>query len=593
MGRIKRGPWRPFPGYSMQFDDRLATVLRMRISSAAGERTQLRQLLDLLGTASPLSGSDVAFARLDELRGRIPADEQARILREPGLRLRNPRLVEFLAGGPPKIAAAALATARLSEAQWEVMIPRLPITARGLLRHRRDLPRGALRQLEQLGVGDLVLSDNRAAQPAAEPGFADAVLPAQSTLEEPATAPSPLPATELSQPRLPPLSDPASQPIGDIIERIEQFRTARRIPVLAPRLPLGDAVAAETAQIEAFDAVTDAQGRAIWATASVAPWIVGMALTSARPGMLVRISDHSAEALRYRQPLRAQWLQLAGAPAIAGDWRIDAAPVFAADSGAFCGYRCRLLRAIPAEPMPDAAETYADRMRQVLHELRTPVNAIQGFAEIIQQQMFGPVPHEYRAHAAAIAVDAARLLAGFEDLERLAQLEAGSPVLEAGESDLRLAVEETLRRLSGVLAARAAGFAVTVEGTRFALPLAPAETLALCWRVLASATGALAPDEQVALRLTGSEAEIRLELDLPAALHGPESATRTSTRTAVSAGMFGPQFAFRLAAAEANAAGGTLGFAAQTLVLTLPVLALAVLTASGNPHSRSVDAAGS
>ena len=56
---------------------------------------------------------------------------------------------------------------------------------------------------------------------------------------------------------------------------------------------------------------------------------------------------------------------------------------------------------------------------------------------------------------------------------------------------------------------------------------------------------------------------------------------------AVSAGMFGPQFAFRLAAAEANAAGGSLTFIGQKLVLTMPVL-----TASGNTHSRSADAVG-
>ena len=58
----------------------------------------------------------------------------------------------------------------------------------------------------------------------------------------------------------------------------------------------------------------------------------------------------------------------------------------------------------------------------MLHELRTPVNAIQGFAEVIQQQLFGPTPHEYRALAAGIAGDAARILSAFEELDRLAGL---------------------------------------------------------------------------------------------------------------------------------------------------------------------------
>ena len=576
----------------MQFDDRLATVLRTRIGGAAGERTQFRQLLDLLGTSSPRTGGDAAFARLDELRSRISADEQASIMREPGLRLRNPRLIEFLVNGPAKTAAAALAAARMAETHWEVLIPRLSITARGLLRHRRDLPRGAMRQLKRLGVGDLVLSDDREPAPAG-PAFVDTALPVTSAgqiaaalalLPEPVRRSVLLPEPA-NDPANDPVNDTASEQISDIIERIEQFRTARLIPVFAPRLPLGDAGSAEAPQIDAFDAVTDAQGLATWASVSVAPWIVGMSLTSARPGSLVQLSRQAAEALRHRQPLNAQRLQLSGAPAISGDWRIEAAPIFAPESGAFSGYRCRLLRAIPAMAVPETVDTYADRMRQVLHELRTPVNAIQGFAETIQQQFFGPAPHEYRAHAAGIAADAARLLAGFDDLDRLAQLESGAQKLEAGESDLRLAVEETLRRLNGVLAARNAGFAVTVEGAQFTLPLAPAETLGLCWRVLASAAGALAPEEHLALSLTGGEEEARLDLQLPTALHTPQA--RSSGRTPVSAGMFGPQFAFRLAAAEASAAGGSLALTGHKLALSMPVL-----TVPGNTHSRSADAVG-
>ena len=146
----------------MQFDDRLATVLRSGAAGETGLRTQFRQLLDLLGTTpgggdSPLTAA--AYARLDEIAARLSPDEQSRILREPGLRLRNPALVEKLAQGEAKPAASAMATARLTDAQWQALIPRLPITARGFLRHRRDLPTGASDLLVRLGVKDLVLPD--------------------------------------------------------------------------------------------------------------------------------------------------------------------------------------------------------------------------------------------------------------------------------------------------------------------------------------------------------------------------------------------------------------------------------------------------
>ncbi len=565
----------------MQFDDRLATVLRMRVASAAVERTQFRQLLDLLGTASGKENAEAAYARLDELRARISAEEQAHILREAGLRLRNPQLVAFLAEGAAKPAASALATAKLSEAEWEALIPRLPVIARGFLRHRRDLPLGALRQLRQLGVGDLVLGD--ASAPAAEPApvtapkreFADLAIPADQPAKIAPSAPRPSPT-----PRK--IATTGSEPISDIIERIEQFRHARRAPVLSPRLPLGDAALPETQRIETFDMVTDASGLAIWASAGVAPWIVGMDLTGGRAGSLALLNGSALAALRRRQPLHHAALTLAAAPAISGDWRLDAAPVFTPGNGAFAGYRCRALRAVPA-PASETPDTAEDRMRQVLHELRTPVNAIQGFAEIIQQQLFGAVPHDYRAHAAAIAVDAARLLSGFEDLDRLAQLETGALVPEPGEADMRAAVGETLRRLDGVLKARNAGFDLAVSGSPFIIPIDRTEALTLCWRLLASAAGALSPGEHVALGLIGDGGQIRLELELPASLREP-AATPSSGRAAVSAGMFGPQFAFRLASAEAKAAGGEVTFGKFNLTFIMPVL-----TAHGKPHSRSAE----
>ena len=61
-------------------------------------------------------------------------------------------------------------------------------------------------------------------------------------------------------------------------------------------------------------------------------------------------------------------------------------------------------RVAPPPEGPTATSEAGDRMRQLLHELRTPAGAIQGFAELIQQQMFGSAPNEYRALAAAVSV---------------------------------------------------------------------------------------------------------------------------------------------------------------------------------------------
>ena len=84
----------------MQFDDRLATVLRFRADGAAVQRVQLRQLFDLLGKGPLLSDGAqeiAAYSRLGELAQAVPPAEQAQMLGDSGLRLRAPRLVALLA----------------------------------------------------------------------------------------------------------------------------------------------------------------------------------------------------------------------------------------------------------------------------------------------------------------------------------------------------------------------------------------------------------------------------------------------------------------------------------------------------------------
>ena len=585
------------------FDDRLATVLRMTALGPAGQRTQFRQLLDLLGTLrdDQLAGTsgEAGYARLAELRQLIAPDDQAKMLRESGLRLRNPRLVALLAAGEPKIAAATMATARLTEAEWLALIPELPVGARGFLRHRRDLPDKANELLARLGIGDLVLAD--AARDTREP------LAQPAPLSEPAAEPRPLPLPDVTPADIAPLivAEPTTQPapvreaapppppaeplaIGEIIERIETYRSARRAPVLAPRLPLGDAAQGEpTASVSAFDLVTDAEGRVIAASDPVLPDTLGLLLTGAHPGPLVGYGEGLTLGLRLHQPIHAGRITLKGNSRLAGEWLIDATPMFARPRGNFEGYRCRLRQPQrpPVATAQDAPAPEADRMRQVLHELRTPVGAIQGFAEVIQQQVFGPAPHEYRAHAAAISVDAARLLAGFDELERLARLETGAATLESGASDLAEVCTETLRRLRPVLEPREARIELITRGGPFPLAVAPHEMRLFAWRLLATMAGALAPSESLTLELERSGQSARLRCALPASLRNPEG-LRPRSKGALSAGMFGPRFAFDLAMAEARAAGGTLSIAGAAMDLHLPLTGDGLLTPAAQANSR-------
>ncbi len=536
----------------MQFDDRLATVLRTRADSDAILRTQFRQLLDLLGAMREdmMSGLvQQAYGRLGLLMEAIPQDAQSQILREPGLRLRNPKLIGFLAQGNAKPAAAAMATARLEDAQWIELIPHLPITARGFMRHRRDISPAVKDLLAKLGVGDLVLPVPQEMQGELSTKDAEPPIASQSVVP-----PSP--------------SVTEKDGIGALLRRIEAFREGRRsqpnAPLKAPPV---------SRQLSGFEFTADAEGYVHWADDTVAPLLVGLRLTSANPGLLIKLSDRAAARLKARQPVHAEPVTLDIATEIAGEWRIDAVPLFDPLTGGFTGYGGCLRRPAPvgADSLPDDE---SDAMRQVLHELRTPVNAIQGFAEIIQQQLFGSAPHQYRAHAAAIAVDAAKLLAGFDEVDRLVSLEGAAMVLEPGEADLHLAVADTVKRLEGVLRSRNAGFSLIVNGADFTFALERTDALALCWRLLATAAGAISPGDEVALNLSSDGETIQLELDAPGGLTktGNGDTGEAGRQRAVNAGMFGTDFTFRLAQAEAHAAGGKLICKKNRLTLTLPTL---------------------
>lgn len=582
----------------MFFDDRLATVLRQRATGEASLRTQYRQLLDLLGKdrvhprASDPSLLAAAWLRMDALAEAIPAATRAQIIREPGWRFRSPDLASHLSDHEPEVASAALNRAELTSDDWTALIPRLPVRARGFLRLRRDLPIDVEALLSRLGVHDRGLPAPAAAE--ADPQVAPAMLtPAAEPSPPPPSAPILLhkapedgrPAASSIPIRQRDRDENGRTEISALVERIAQFRRTRGDgPVdleSSPRLPLDELPERNQRTISSFGFAADTSGRIAWAVSDVAPMVVGTRLFASSPGDGDGTGQASlARAFARRQPITGGEIRLAGAPAIMGDWIVDAEPRFSKE-GHFTGYFGRFRRApdaANASTGPEARE--ADRIRQLLHELRTPVTAVQGYAEVIQQQLFGPAPHEYRALAAAIAADAARILAGFEELDRLARLETGAIRIEPGEADLAALVRRTAAQLDPVLAPQGAGLALAFPDTATLLiGLDPEDAEALVWRLLASLGAACGGGERIAVQLDpliGSGGALaRLVCALPVRLAAEDNlfaATTRSAESAINAGLFGTGFALRLARAEARAAGGALRRDGATLVLTLPLL---------------------
>ncbi|MAO95313.1 MAG: histidine kinase [Citromicrobium sp.] len=602
----------------MQFDDRLATVLRQKAGASAGARTQYRQLLDLLGRPQP--GRDpsllaAARLRLDSLADVISVRERAEIVREQGRRLNDPALVAHFAEAEPDIASATLSTARLTEAQWLALIPELPVRARGFLRLRRDLPEKVDALLERLGVHDRALPLPPEPEPLVEqPGVETESRP-EPTLagdnrehddedivdgeytevdDDESVEPEPQDGTMSAGDVATAAGavaagvsgadandDVGNQPQSEITalrHRIEAFQRAReegeprtpREPVAqdhaAPTLPFADESTRQE-ELTGFGFSTDTGGTIDWGGSFAASRVMYLSLPSILP-------EELSEAIERQLPLHGLAVTLEGGPAIEGEWILDAQPRFSSPDGRFLGYAGGFRRPLRAEEPGNQS----DRLRQLLHELRTPVNAIQGFAEVIQQQVVGPVPHDYRALAAGIAGDSARMLAGFDDLERLSRLESGRLRPTGGDADLAAIFRQHLAQLLPLLQPRNAGFVATLGGV-CRVDLARPEAELLSWRILATLGSAAAPSEKLALTLEHDQSSganmAQFVADLPASLNGSEDifgARGKPLSVAISAGPFGPGFALRLARAEARAIGGSLRRENRRLILTLPAL---------------------
>ncbi|TRD10494.1 HAMP domain-containing histidine kinase [Erythrobacter insulae] len=583
----------------MFFDDRLATVLRQRTTSEAGARTQFRQLLDILGNRKFAPQDDrsasliaAAWMRMDALAEELPAADRAAMIRETGWRFRSPDLAAHLADHEPEVASAALNRAQLSAEDWETLIPRLPVRARGFLRLRRDLPVDTDVLLERLGIHDRGLPSPSAPVKDTDAGENEPIanIPveieqAQSgSFEQDELSPIHDPAQTGAANAMPPFdaNDTGRSEISALVERIAQFRRTRESTPMdaerSPKLPLGldESHAAGVRRITAFGFTADPAGRIEWAETEAAAMVIGTRLVPL-PILGSRDSESPLERSFYRRlPITQATFEMRGADAVAGEWIVDAQPSFT-DDGSFSGYIGRFRRpAFDHSAASGPAAREADRIRQLLHELRTPVTAVQGYAEVIQQQLFGPAPHDYRALAAAIAADAARILSGFEELDRLAKLETGAMVMEPGEADLSALAYATSNQLGQVLSARMAGidFEDEPEGPIF-IALHTDDAESLLWRLLATLGGSCASGEMLIAALETGHSEARLTCELPAQLMAEDDIFAAEVKpisSTINAGLFGAGFALRLARAEAQAAGGKLTVNDDTLTLTLPLL---------------------
>jgi len=373
-------------------------------------------------------------------------------------------------------------------------------------------------------------------------------------------------------PQPPPVDGPFE--IADLVARLDAFHrerdeTGAPIQTEASELP--------PAEPRAFQFETDACGTMRWIEGVSRAPLIGLSLDQA--GGDAAVDGVASGAFRRRSGFADARLVILGTSDAAGQWRISAMPVFDRTSGRFTGYRGSARRPRTeesAELSRDRGRAGSDALRQLVHELRTPANAIAGFAEMIESEMLGPVPPVYRGRAGAIRDQVHALLGAIDDIDMAARIDTRA--LDLRQDAVPLA--PLLARIVNDLAPLADLRSATID-----CRAAPDIVIAgddraverLIGRLFATLLASTEAGERigVAARIEGTQAVI--VFDRPRALAGyaAEGLLHIDAEIEaeqVGAPLLGTGFALRLARNLAGELGGSLTLGDAALTLRLPAV---------------------
>jgi K+-sensing histidine kinase KdpD len=208
-----------------------------------------------------------------------------------------------------------------------------------------------------------------------------------------------------------------------------------------------------------------------------------------------------------------------------------------------------------------------DSLRELVHEIKTPLNAIIGFAEIIEGQYLGPADRGYRDRAAEIVRQARLLLTAIDDLDFAAKVHSAEGA-QRERVDLAALVDRAAAELREIAGKR--GTSVEVVRPRGEVPAAVQPELAdrLLFRLFCALSDRTEAGERLQLAVDQPVEGARLSISRPAALRGlsdSELFDPTLGRDGVEGG-----FTLRLARGLARIAGGELASSRDSFSLVFP-----------------------
>ena len=505
----------------MRFDDRLQTMLDAPVADSRDRAVRWRQLVDLLSRADPGAPGEVAARAIEIVRRDAPAVDEA--VRAAAVRAIAGRplpdaLLRVLAGQPLPVAAPLFAGMTLDAARAADVLADAADELRALVRIESD----------------------------------------------PAPVPAPAPL-EAEVPSIP-----------EMVERIERLQNERVAPPLPPPVRAAPARAAP-GESRLFEWESDESGHIAWVAGAPRGALVGRSLGGDGVGLIER---PAASRLVQRHPFVDVPLAVGGM--LEGEWSGTGVPAFDPATGRFLGYRGLARRIDGSAPESRVErEPDLDALRELVHEIKTPLNAIIGFAEIIDGQYLGPAHARYRERAASIVGQARQLLDAVEDLDFAAKLRAERAAggqIGAG-SALSQVLPPIAAELQQCLADGGGVLEFDVDDERHRCALSAELVQRLLRRLLLSLCTVVGRGEIFRIAVSRRGAMCVLTIARPHALAGLGEAQLVDPSFCPSPGQgdsgagdsgVGLGFALRLVRGLARVAGGALLIEEQRITLELP-----------------------
>jgi len=512
----------------VRFDDRLLTVLNQPSEDRHDAAVRWRQLVDLVARAGVNSASPAVADALAAIREEAPRVEES--LRAAAARavaaLPLPLgLLEYFASDSLTVSAPVLAAATLDASQWRSLHASADAETRSFI----------------------------------ETLHPEVIAPPPSRAM---TAPESIPdtlATAISGPYAPPS-------LHDVVERIERRRQLRSNQPLA-------GAPSSTTPVESpalFRWECTPGGDIAWVEGAPRGALIGRSIAKEVESDGDRVDQEVVRAFAVRAPFRDASLRVAAGGAVSGEWKISGVPAFEPADGRFAGYRGVALREMtPASP--EAEETIhdlladPDSLRELVHEIKTPLNAIIGFAEIIEGQYLGPADRGYRERAREIVRQARLLLTAIDDLDFAAKVHSAGAARERVE--LAALVEREAASLRDALAKREMELEIVRPRADVIAAIQPELADRLVFRLVSALAEHGSPSERLMLSVDQVGERARVSVSRPDSLRGVSDAE-----------LFGPgpaseapgSFTLRLVRGLARIAGGDLVGNFDSVALVFP-----------------------